>query len=79
MALVGGIARYAFSSMMKPVYQIEGLSGVGVDVLLPNSPFSGISSFMLNIPTAAMVLGILVMVAGAVLTLLLWRERKKNP
>ena len=78
MTLVGGIARYAFSSMLQPVYQFGGLSGAGMDVLLTNDPFSRTSSFMLSIPTAIMVFGILVMLAGAILTAVLWRERKKN-
>lgn len=82
MTLVGGIARYAFSAMMSPVSQSMGLSGTNselVEALFADDPFSRTASVFLTIPTVIMVLGILVMIAGAVLTLLLWRERKKNP
>ena len=79
MTLVGGIARYAFSAMMAPVYQFEGLPSTGTEVLFADDPFSRTSSVFLTIPTIILVLGILVMIAGAILTALLWRERKKNP
>ena len=79
MTLVGGIARYAFSAMMAPVYQFEGLPSTGTEVLFADDPFSRTSSVFLTIPTIILLLGILVMIAGAILTALLWRERKKNP
>ena len=79
MTLVGGIARYAFSSMLAPVSQLEGLPGAGMEVLFSNGPFSRTASVFLTIPTVITVLGVLVMIAGAVLAALLWRERKKNP
>ena len=79
MTLVGGIARYAFSSMLAPVSQLEGLPGAGMEVLFSNGPFSRTSSVFLTIPTVILVLGVLVMLAGAILTALLWRERNKNP
>ena len=79
MTLVGGIARYAFSSMMAPVYQFQGMTGTGMEVLFADDPFSRTSSVFLTIPTVIMVLGVLVMIAGAVLAAVLWRERKKNP
>lgn len=79
MTLVGGIARYAFSAMLAPVSPVEGLSGMGMEVLFSNGPFSRTASVFLTIPTVIMLLGVLVMIAGAVLAALLWRERKKNP
>lgn len=79
MTLVGGIARYAFSSMLNPVYQFDGLPGAGPEILFADDPFSRTTSVFLTIPTVILVLGILVMIAGAVLTALLWQERKKTP
>lgn len=82
MALVGGIARYAFSSMLASVSPPLGLSGTRTDLLetlFDDSPFSRTASMFLTIPTIILVLGILVMLAGTVLTLLLWRERNKKP
>lgn len=82
MALAGGIARYAFSAMLAPVSQSMGLPGTGsalAEALFAGTPFSRTASVFLTIPTVILVLGILVMLAGAVLTALLWRERKKTP
>ena len=82
MVLVGAIARYAFSAMLSPVSQSLGLSGTRTELLetlFDESPFSRTASVFLTIPTVILVLGVLVILAGAVLTAVLWRERKKNP
>ena len=77
--LVGAIARYAFSAMLQPAYQFPGLSGGEMNLLFADAPFRRMSSFMIQSPTFILLFGILVMIAGAVLAFVLWRERNKTP
>ena len=80
-ALVGGIARYAFGQMFRSVSVLEDSFG-GWDVYLEGVPvqssgISGMGAVFLNIATVILVLGLLMAAAGIALAVFL-RLRDKR-
>ena len=82
-ALVGGLARFAFSQMFQTVVG-DYFSGTGWEAFLPQETLEipwGISSMgqvFLTFATVILVVGLVITLAGAVLAVVLYRKGRKN-
>ena len=82
MAIVGGIARYAFRQMFAVTMGdlFGDISGFGVlpgEMAVPTG-ISQMGQIFVNIATFIMVLGILTVIAGIVLAIVLWRKGRRD-
>ncbi len=81
-AIVGGIARYAFRQMFAVTMGdlFGDISGFGVlpgEMAVPTG-ISQMGQIFVNIATFIMVLGILTVIAGIVLAIVLWRKGRRD-
>ena len=86
-ALVGGLARFAFGRMFQ-VTVGDRLSGMGWDVggfpaglegyLGMSTGVSSMGSVFLTIATAILAVGLLILAAGVILAIVLWRKGRKG-
>ena len=86
-ALVGGLARFAFGRMFRMTVG-ERLSGMGWDVggfpaelegyLGMSTGVSSMGSVFLTIAAAILAVGLLILAAGIILAIVLWRKGRKG-
>ena len=86
-ALVGGLARFAFGRMLQMTVG-DRLSGMGWDVggfpaelegyLGMSTGVSSMGSVFLTIATVILAVGLLILAAGIILAIVLWRKGRKG-